>query len=202
MSSLLIVETTRRPRRGVGWEVVPLRPLHVPFHEVAVPRDLLGCPVLQAFLPLVSAARPDFENSPENLRYALDVCRSLDGLPRALEAAAAWFAFYPPALVAQIAREDPRALAATSEGATPRSWLTEALDDALDCLTERQLDLLIQLAGQPTPWTLKELATGSYGTSGGLVESVHTLLAAGLIRPIDADGQAFTVLNVLRSALI
>lgn len=199
---LRIVETTRRPQHRSGRWIVPLKPLPVPVVDAAVPRHLAEHPVLQLFLPLVRAAQPDFEESQENLRHVLDVCRSLDGLPLALEAAARWFAWYPPALVAQAARDDPGLLASSGDGLTPTNWLLEALDDALGGLTGRQFDLLLELAARIGPWTSEELATEMRSRSTDLIESVHALLEVGLIRPADIGGQAFTVLNVLRPALV
>jgi predicted ATPase len=199
---LRIVETTRRPQHQSGRCIVPLKPLHVPVLDMVMPRHLGEHPVLQLFLPLVRAAQPDFEESQENLRHVLDVCRSLDGLPLALEAAARWFACYPPALVADAARDDPGILAAPSDGASPKNWLREAIDDALGCLTGRQLDLLFRLAARIAPWTCEELAVEMPLMSTDLTESIHALLAVGLIRSVHAGGQAFTVLNVVRSALV
>lgn len=201
---LLIIETTRRPRKHDGRLIMPLKPLPVPLRDPAILRRPLDYHVLQFFLPLVRAAQPDFPETQDNLRLVLDVCRWLDGLPRALAAAAPWFAFYPPAWVAQAAREDPAMLAASPGGETPENWLLEALDDALNGLTERQCDLLFELAARPAPWTVKELVAESRSASSGLVESVHTLLLLGLIRSADVGSveQAFTVLNVLRRALL
>lgn len=199
---LRIVETTRRPQHQAGRRIVRLKPLHVPVLDVVMLRHMDEHPVLQFFLPLVRAAQPDFEESRENLRHALDVCRSLDGLPLALEAAARWFACYPPAQVAQAARDDPGMLAASSDGLTRRNWLLEALDDALGCLTAGQRALLLELAARIAPWTGEELAAEMRSMSADLTASIHALLAVGVIRSADAGDQAFTVLNVLRSALV
>jgi hypothetical protein len=87
------------------------------------------------------------------------VCWSLDGLPLALEAAARWFACYPPALVARAARDDPGMLAAPGNGMTSKNWLLKPLDDALGGLAGRQFGLVLELATRIGPWTSEGLAT-------------------------------------------
>ncbi len=199
---LTIVETTRHPAPPGSRRVIPLGPLRLPADDWLSGQRLLGHPALGILIPLIQAVQPDFPLSEDNLRQLLDVCRSLDGIPRALEAAATWFAFYSPSEVAQAAREDPRSVAATNPSAA--NWLPDAIDDALVGLTDDQRGLATELARITTPWTVDDL-TGDAGRSPiEILASLRVLLAVGVIRPADDTGghqRAYTVLNLLRSSL-
>lgn len=203
---LTVIETTRYPLPLDGRHVVPLKPLQLPAEaQLPAAAQLVDHPALSLLLPRVRATQPDFQESEENLRYALSVCRSLDGLPRALEAAATWFAFYPPAEVAEAAREDPCALAAPSSDEMPLSWLHDAIDDALGGLTDAQRELASDLTGRTAPWTIDDLVDGTRRSSAEVMESLRTLLAFGVIRPADGSdtsARTYTVLNLLRRALV
>lgn len=190
---LTVVETARRPPRE-GGHVVPLKPLGLPAGS-----QVAGHPALRLLVPLVRAIQPDFQESAENLRHALDVCRSLDGLPRALETAATWFAFYSPAEVAAAAREDPGAVAEASH------WLRDAVADALGAMTDVQRHLAAELAARTGSWTIGDLVGGARRSSAEIMASLRTLLALGVIRPADgadAGNRSYTVLNLVRHALV
>jgi transcriptional regulator with XRE-family HTH domain len=199
---LTVVETTRRALPIEGRHVVPLQPLRLPASGSSVGSSVAGHPALRLLLPVVHAAHPDFQESEENLGHALEICRSLDGLPRALEAASTWFAFYPPATVAEAAREDPCAMAATGQDEAQGNWLRVAIGDALGDLTEAQRGLAAELATRTGPWTIDDLTGRPGRPSGSIVAALKTLLAKGVIRPADDSGsRRFTMLNLLRPVL-
>lgn len=199
---LTVIETTRRPVRLEGRHVVPLKPLRLPSATRPISRGLVGHPAMRLLMPLVRSVQPDFQESEENLGHAFEVCRRLDGIPRAIESAATWFAFYPPALVAEAARENPCAVAAPSEEDTKSTWLREAVDDALSVLTDAQRCHVSELASRTAPWTIDDLAGGPGSSSGDTVRFLKSLLALGIIRPADdSDPRRYTVLSLLRHSL-
>jgi non-specific serine/threonine protein kinase len=87
----LTILSTSRERLSVGGEVAwPVDPLAVP------PPDLvddvekaLAFPAVQLFVERARAALPQFELTPRNVAAVGEVCRRLDGLPLAIELAAA-----------------------------------------------------------------------------------------------------------------
>jgi predicted ATPase len=85
----------------------PVRPLAVP--DVTAPPEmqaLLGYDAVQLFLARARALSPDFALTAENAAAIVGVCARLDGLPLALELAAARITHLPPASL--LARLDKR----------------------------------------------------------------------------------------------
>lgn len=220
---LSVLETARRTRPREGRLIVPLAPLRASGGSDA---GQTGSGALDLLLPLIRVQDPDFEETPEHLARVLDVCRALDGLPRALESAAAWFALYSPAEVARAARRDPSALAAPGGigpvGGLPGGWVREGAEEATAGLSAAGRALLARLAAEDRPWTTdraEALARPESDTPDSswapAVETVYELLTLGLIRPArfedgsDLDTPApsdqrrrFTVLNLLRQHLL
>jgi predicted ATPase/DNA-binding SARP family transcriptional activator len=76
---------TSRERLAIGGEQV----LEVPPLDVPAPGAPEGGPAVQLFLDRAQAADPAVAASPPPLRRVADICRALDGLPLAIELAAA-----------------------------------------------------------------------------------------------------------------
>jgi transcriptional regulator with XRE-family HTH domain len=197
---LAIVETTRRPLGRGRRQVLPLRPLALRGPAGVDPIRAEMHPALHLLI-MNRAAQADFELRPENIGYALQVCSRLDGLPRALEAAAAWFTFYPPRQVADLAASEPYALARPPGDNSGMCWVSAALTEAMDGLSWRQAALLTYLAGRAQPWTLDQIAVSARMARGDVVESLHTFLSLGLIRPADGGSEdlaSFVMLNLVQ----
>jgi predicted ATPase/class 3 adenylate cyclase len=101
---LRIVTTSRAPLRIAAEREYRLEPLAL-------------SPAIELFVERARATTPSFELTPENAEVAAGVCRRLDGLPLALELAAARLRLLSPAA------------------------LLERLDRALDVLTSRRRDV-------------------------------------------------------------
>jgi non-specific serine/threonine protein kinase len=87
----LTILSTSRERLSVGGEAAwPLDPLGVPPPDVVDDVErALAYPAVQLFVERARAALPQFELSPRNVAAVGEVCRRLDGLPLAIELAAA-----------------------------------------------------------------------------------------------------------------
>ncbi len=85
---LRIVATSRTPLRIGTEREYPLAPLTLPSGNDE-PGDLGASPAVALFAERARAARPDFVLDEQNGRTVAEVCRRLDGLPLALELAAA-----------------------------------------------------------------------------------------------------------------
>jgi non-specific serine/threonine protein kinase len=86
---LQILATSRQPL-GVSGEVTWRVPsLSIPDADTAdTPEKVLAYGATRLFLERATAARPDFELTPNSAAAIADVCRQLDGIPLALELAA------------------------------------------------------------------------------------------------------------------
>jgi predicted ATPase/DNA-binding CsgD family transcriptional regulator len=88
--ALKIAVTTREPLH-LSWEHVwPVAPLALPPAAGVADRDLIASsPAVVLFVERARASKPDFELTEDNARIVADICGRLDGLPLAIELAAA-----------------------------------------------------------------------------------------------------------------
>jgi class 3 adenylate cyclase len=86
---LAILATSRAPLRVRLEQEFPLSPLPVPAADDATIDALLGSPAVRLFVARAQAARPGFVLGPRNAAAVAAICRRLDGLPLAIELAAA-----------------------------------------------------------------------------------------------------------------
>ncbi|MCC6176269.1 MAG: hypothetical protein IT305_13260 [Chloroflexi bacterium] len=136
----------------VTWSVGPLR---VPDPDPSLPTTvLLEAEAVRLFLERARQAAPGFEVTAENVAVVAQVCRRLDGIPLAIEMAAARVRALSVAQIA--ARLDNRfRLFAVSRGALPRQQTLRALIDwSYDLLAEEERVLLRRLSVFSGGWTL------------------------------------------------
>jgi predicted ATPase len=87
---LRIVTTSRTPLRIAAEREYPLAPLELPpLSDPDSTESLMAYPAIALFVERATTARRSFELTPENTGAVAAVCRRLDGLPLALELAAA-----------------------------------------------------------------------------------------------------------------
>jgi len=101
---LVALITSRRRLRLRGEQEYLVQPLAVP--DMVMPSErsrlalpptaLADVPAVTLFARRASAARPDFALSNANARAVAEICRRLDGLPLAIELAAARTRLLPP----------------------------------------------------------------------------------------------------------
>ena len=99
---LTVLATSREPLR-VRWErLFPVPPLGLPAPEAlalepgAALAALLQAPAVELFVQRAREVRPDFRLDPEIAPAVAELCRRLDGLPLAIELAAARSRALPP----------------------------------------------------------------------------------------------------------
>lgn len=86
---LRILATTREALDVDGETVLRIAPLLLPDHDrVARLEKLAANDAVQLFLDRARAARPEFELTNENVAFVIAICRSVDGIPLAIELAA------------------------------------------------------------------------------------------------------------------
>ena len=107
--NLKVLTTSRGPLRVRGERVVPVPPLMLP--EPGAPLDLdtlAAVPAVAFFVACGREAQPGFELTEANAAAVAEICRRLDGLPLALQLAAARLAVLSPAaLLARLERRLP-----------------------------------------------------------------------------------------------
>ena len=86
-SQVTVLCTSRQPLGFPGEVVYPVEPLAVPSSDD--PSAIESSPAVRLFVDRASAARYDLQLPPEELAVVAQICRRLDGIPLAVELAAA-----------------------------------------------------------------------------------------------------------------
>jgi non-specific serine/threonine protein kinase len=145
---LAILATSREPLRIAGETAWPAPPLTLPdLQTLPSLDDLPRSEAVRLFIDRATAARPDFRLTPENAVAVAQLCVRLDGLPLAIELAAARVRSLPPAeLAARLGRRF-QLLTGGSRAALPRhQTLRAALDWSYDLLAEDERRVLRRLS--------------------------------------------------------
>jgi non-specific serine/threonine protein kinase len=179
---LQVLATSREALRLTGettWRVVPLS---LPEVESLVstgprrPAALMDYDAVRLFVARTQAVLPDFQLTESTLQAVASVCRQLDGLPLALELAAARV---PGLGVEQLARRLDnrfRVLVGGDRAAPPRQQTLRGLVDwGYALLSEPQRVLLRRLSVFSDGWTL-DAAEGICAGDGLDVDNVLPLL--------------------------
>jgi predicted ATPase len=134
-----ILATSREPL-GVPGEVRwPVPALRLPARTASGVPDLLGSEAVRLFVDRANAANRSFELTGENARSVAELCRRLDGLPLALELAAARVSALPAAAIADALRDRFRLLTTGSRsGPLRQQTLRAAVDWSYDLLDEQE----------------------------------------------------------------
>ncbi|HYN68965.1 MAG TPA: adenylate/guanylate cyclase domain-containing protein [Candidatus Eisenbacteria bacterium] len=138
--NLRVLASSREPLRIVGEAVYPVAPLGVPAEPGKPTADQLqGLEAVDLFVDRARSVRPDFRLTDANAPSVAAICRRLDGLPLALELAAARTNLLSPDQI--LARLDQRlTLLASSRRDLPdrQRTLRGAIDWSHDLLSEAE----------------------------------------------------------------
>jgi DNA-binding SARP family transcriptional activator len=163
------VLATSRERLGVDGEVLwPVPPLGLPRPEEVAPEQLVQHDAVRLFLDRATAVRPTFVLDADAAVALNHICRRLDGIPLALELAAAWVRIIPPMEIA--ARLDDRfgLLVSGSRKPLPRhQTLRAAIDWSYELLSVPEQDLFpsSQCSSEASPWRRPRRSVGTPGES-------------------------------------
>jgi predicted ATPase len=144
----LHVLATSREVLGVPGEAQwPVPALSLPAPEVADPRELVGSEAVRLFEDRAVKVRPSFALTAETAPAVAEVCRRLDGLPLAIELAAARVKVLPVAHIAAALGDRFRLLVAGSRTVPPRQQtLRAAVEWSYDLLHEDEREVFEQLS--------------------------------------------------------
>ena len=147
-AGLRIIVTSREPLRVAAEAVWQVQPLSLPPPDaVADPAELRNYESVRLFAERAAAAHPGFDLSAANAGSIATICRTLDGVPLAIELAAAWVRALSADQVA--ARLDDRFQLLTSGDRTAparQRTLRAAIDWSHDLLDASEQVLLRRLA--------------------------------------------------------
>ncbi|MFI0374502.1 BTAD domain-containing putative transcriptional regulator [Actinomadura sp. 1N219] len=150
-----VLATSREPLGITGESLCPVPSLPLPDGAVDDPADALGYASVRLFADRAAAVRPGFTVDAETVADVIAICRALDGIPLAIELAAARLRSLTSGQIAARLGDRFRLLTGGSRAALPRHRTLRAVVDwswdLLDDVERTVLRRLSVFAGGATP---------------------------------------------------
>jgi predicted ATPase/class 3 adenylate cyclase len=203
MASLLIaapevklLATSRAPLRLTAEREYAVAPLAVPEPGESDPAEALASPAVRVLVARMQAVRRDFELSPATAPAVAEISRRLDGLPLALELAAARARHFPPeALLGKLENRLDVLVAGPRDLPERQQTLRAAIDWSFQQLAEEEQRLLARVSVFAGGWTL-EAAERVCGAGDALTSLLDGSLVVG---SEGEDGEPrFSMLETIR----
>ncbi len=153
----LKILASSREALGINGEAVYRVPsLSLPEQDKVTRDAVMGCESARLFVERASAANPNFQLTDENASSVAQICLRLDGIPLALELAAARARILAVEQIAERLDDRFRLLTGGSRTALPRQQTLRALIDwSYDLLSAPEKALFRRLAVFVGGWTLE-----------------------------------------------
>ena len=145
---LKVLATSRQALHLSGEQEFPVPPLALPdLKRLPKTGDLLRSPAVALFVVRAQAVKPDFRLTGESAEAVAGICHRLDGLPLAIELAAARVRVLPPeALLARLEQRLPLLTGGALDLPERQQALRDTIDWSHDLLDEGERLLCLRLA--------------------------------------------------------
>lgn len=203
-----ILATSREPLGLAAETLADVSPLETPQPDVPGDRLVEACGASEAVRLFVDRARnvrPDFALTAQNAESVVALCRALDGVPLALELAAARTGVMTPAQIVARLERGLELLASNRFGAPDRHrTLRASIEWSVRLLPEPLQELFARLSVFRGGWTLEAaesvLARHAAGHGVEVVSALESLRAASLIVAAEEKNEMrFRMLETIRS---
>ena len=192
-SGIRVLATSREPLRVQGEAIWPVEPLGVPPADVS-PEDLLRFESVRLFEDRAALVSPGFEVSDQNAEAVGRICRRLDGIPLAVELAAARLRMMSPSEIAdRLDRSLGTLGSAGVDVATHHRTLDAALDWSHDLLERSERLLFARLAVFAGGWTLnavESIAGDDMIPRAEILGILGSLVDKSLVTVVDRSGMS------------
>ncbi|SFN46036.1 Predicted ATPase [Actinomadura madurae] len=198
-----ILATSREPLGITGETLRPVEPLEPPPAD-AGPEEALSSPAVRLFADRAAAVSPGFAVTAANAGWIVRICRALDGMPLAIELAAARLRAMTPAQLAVRLDDRFRLLNAGSRTALPRhKTLRAVVEWSWDLLDGPERTLWRRLAVFPGGATVQsaEAVCAGPGLDGAdVLDLLAALVDKSLLTVGDTDGEPrYRMLETIRA---
>ena len=197
-----LLTSSREPLHIAGEAVFPLAPLAAPDDRYAIaPEVLQQYDAVALFIERASAANASFRFGNANAAAVASICRRVDGIPLAIELAAARVRGLSAEHIAAHLDDRFRLLVGGDRTAAPRQQtLRASLDWSHDLLSTQERTLFRRLCVFAGGWTVEAAeavcAGGELG-GGDILELLAQLVEKSLV-DIDAFGERYRLLETVR----
>jgi predicted ATPase/DNA-binding SARP family transcriptional activator len=201
-----ILATSREPLGITGETLCPVPSLQLP-PEGASAEEAAQYPAIALFADRAAAVRPGFVLGPAVLEPVSRICRALDGIPLAIELAAARLRALTADQVADRLDDRFRLLSVGSRGALPRhqtlraivDWSWDLLDDAERTVLRR----LSVFSGGATPDSAEHVCALAGGDAqidpAAVIEIVASLVDKSLVTATGEQQVRYRLLETVRA---
>jgi predicted ATPase/DNA-binding NarL/FixJ family response regulator len=197
-----ILATSRSALRIRGEHEVEIEPFATPDPAKLPPIDELAAnPAVSLFVDRASSVKPTFALGPDNAADIAEICRRLDGLPLAIELAAARSKLLSPAqMLPRLANRLQLLTSGPRDLPERQQTLRDAIAWSHDLLPEREQLLYRRMAVFSGGATVDEVTIIAGFDQDNAFDDLAALVDHSLVRVIDGvDGEArYTMLQTIR----
>jgi len=199
---LKVLASSREHLHAAGETTYPVPALAVPDPSTTIaPNALTQYESVRLLVDRAVAAQPAFQVTEQNALSISKICRRLDGIPLAIELAAARVRAMSVDNIAARLNDRFNLLTAGARTALPRQQTLRALIDwSYDLLTEKERILFRRLAVFAGGWTLA--AAEAVLSAGDVDEAMVLELLVGLVDKslvmVEAEGTRYRLLETVR----
>ncbi|MEU7857665.1 BTAD domain-containing putative transcriptional regulator [Nonomuraea sp. NPDC049141] len=191
---LRILATSRESLAIGGESLYPIPPLEWPAATVHDPRTY---PAVRLFIERALSVRPGFVPDEGSLATVIEICARLDGMPLAIELAAARMRALSVEQIAAKLDDRFRLLTSGSRTALPRHRTLQAVVDwSWDLLSGRERELAMLLAAFPGGATLGALEAVSGPEAADVLDALTALVDKSLV---ELSGERYRMQETVRS---
>lgn len=200
---LHILATSRLPLRVPGERTFPVPVLSIPPPSAAGAEGESAPPGLydavRLFVERASRADPDFQITDANETDVSRICRRLEGIPLALELAAAWAPVLSPAQMVERLATPFSALTTSRRVSNRQPSLRAVVEATINLLPDRMQRVFAALSVFRGGWDVDAAQAVAEDDGEALLATLATLRERSLITVVVVDGvKRFGVLETLR----
>ncbi|MEV0697399.1 BTAD domain-containing putative transcriptional regulator [Saccharopolyspora sp. NPDC050389] len=197
---LRVVATSREPLALTGERLLPVGPLALPEAEDAAPEAA----AVRLFVDRAAAARPGFALDDGNTRDVVEICRRLDGMPLAIELAAARLRAMSVRQVAERLDDRFRLLTNGNRTSMPRHRTLRAVVEwSWDLLTGPEQVLARRLsvfAGNASADAVSAVCADAGMPAADVFYVLVSLVEKSLVEAVDSElGMRYRMLETVRA---
>ena len=199
-SKVTVIATSRGPLRHPAEHTFLLAPLPLPRSPQADLQRLLDSEAVQLFVERAQQHRPHFDMTEQRIRAVAEICVRLDGIPLALELAAARVAVLSVEQIVRLLDQRFRLLVSGSSELPRHQTLRAMLDWSYELLEEAEKVLLARLSVFAGGWTIaaaEAIAAGDQISKDDFVFVLIQLVEKSLV-VADEDGDRYRLLETVR----
>ena len=199
--TLSVLATSRILLRVSGERTVEVGPLPLPDEQQrSTAQAALDVPSVALFVERARAVKPDFELTDGNVSAVARICEALDGVPLAIELAAARLRILPPqALLDRLSHGLPLLTGGSRDLPVRQRTLRSTIEWSTRLLAAPEQELLARLGVFAGTFTLEAAEWIAEGIDADALDALGALVDGSLVRQREEDDRAvFSMLATVR----